>query len=181
MLTLKQQDKQDKNDSSGNASVAQQEQQQASVIEKPVVAHSGQLMFDATVAEQQIEYPTVLKLLNESRQQLERMIKQVCHEGNLTIPRTYKKESPPQVPSDCKKEIKKGLRQQLQYIKRDLRYMDDILEKYTILKYVPDKWDLKLIRAIHVCNNKAIYGHTNLTFALQSDNFADYPILIYKK
>jgi hypothetical protein len=36
-------------------------------------ANSGTLLLDATVAEQQIEYPTDLKLLNESRQQLERM------------------------------------------------------------------------------------------------------------
>jgi len=51
------------------------------------VGNSGILLLDATVAEQQIEYPTDLKLLNESREQLETMIAQVCKAGKLHQPR----------------------------------------------------------------------------------------------
>jgi hypothetical protein len=58
------------------------------------VANSGTLLLDATVAEQQIEYPTDLKLLNESREQLERMIEEVCKAGNLHQPRMYKNKAP---------------------------------------------------------------------------------------
>lgn len=55
------------------ATVGQQMQDDAAEMQTPKteikIAYSGQLMLDATVAEQQIEYPTDLKLLNESRQQ----------------------------------------------------------------------------------------------------------------
>ena len=56
-------------------------------------ANNGTLMVDATVAEQQIEYPTDLKLLNEGRQQLERMIQQVCKAGGVQQPRMYKQSA----------------------------------------------------------------------------------------
>ncbi|WP_179091413.1 hypothetical protein [[Flexibacter] sp. ATCC 35208] len=39
---------------------------------------SGTVMLDATVSEQQIEYPTDIKLLNEGRCQLEGMIERGC-------------------------------------------------------------------------------------------------------
>ncbi len=151
----------DKDDSNSNASAIEQDQQeQASAqslpeAEKSIVAHSGQLMIDATVAEQQIEYPTDIKLLHESRQQLERMIKQVCKEGALTMPRTYKRKARRQYlviakkKNKTKKEIRKGIRQQLQYVKRDLGYIDDLLGKHTILRRTLDKRDWKLLRAIH--------------------------------
>ncbi len=161
--TKNNQEQKDKDDSNSegihldNTATQQEQQQQASVSgsEKPAVAHSGQLMIDATVAEQQIEYPTDLKLLNESRQQLERMIKQVCNEGELTMPRTYKRKARRQYlvvvkkKNKTKKEIRKGLRRQLQYVKRDLGYIDDLLAKHSTLKNILDKRDWKLLRAIH--------------------------------
>ena len=78
--------------------------------------NSGTLPLDATVAEQQIEYPTDLKLLNESREQLERMIEQVCKEGKLHQPRMYKNKARQQYltiakkKKKTKKDIRKGLR-----------------------------------------------------------------------
>ena len=98
------------------------------------LAHRGQLMIDATVAEQQIEYPTDLKLLNESRQQLERMTKLWCYEGDLTMPRTYKRKARRQYmviakkKNKTKKEIRKALCQQLQYVKRDVGYVNALLD-----------------------------------------------------
>jgi transposase, IS5 family len=144
--------------SHSNATTVGQEQQgneQKEKISKPEIYHSGQLMVDATVAEQQIEYPTDLKLLNECRQQLERMIKDVCDEGDFKMPRTYKRKARQQYlviakkKNKTKKEIRKGIRRQLQYVKRDLRYINDLLEKYTILRTALNKRDWKLLRAIH--------------------------------
>ena len=135
-----------------------QGQQQSNLQEQtstPSVTHSGQLMLDATVAEQQIEYPTDLKLLNESRQQLERMIKEVCHSGDLLMPRMYKKTARQQYltiakkKNKTKKEIRKGIRLQLQYVKRDVHYINELLEEHTTLRKVLDKRDWKLLRAIH--------------------------------
>lgn len=132
----------------------QQSNEQGEQRLKPGDSHSGQLMVDATVAEQQIEYPTDLKLLNESRQQLERMIKEVCNEGNLRMPRTYKRKARRQYlviakkKNKTKKEIRKGIRRQLQYVKRDLRYINDILERRVILRIALNKRDWKLLRVI---------------------------------
>src|SRR5690606_12510352 len=83
-------------------------------------ATCGTLMMDATVAEQQIEYPTYLKLLNEGRMQLERMIEQVCNQGGLRQPGMYKKIARKKYLTLAKKkrktkrQIRRGLREQLQ-------------------------------------------------------------------
>ena len=118
-------------------------------------ANSGTLLLDATIAEQQIEYPTDLKLLNESREQLERMIRQVCKEGNLHQPRMYKNNARKQYltlakkKKKTKKQIRKGLRSQLQYVSRDLKYINKLLEDHSTLKKALDKRDGKLLQVIH--------------------------------
>ena len=119
------------------------------------VANSGTLLLDATVAEQQIEYPTDLKLLNESRQQLERMVEQVCKEGKLHQPRMYKNKARQQYltiakkKKKTKKDIRKGLRRQLQYLSRDIKYINKLLEQHATLKLSLNKRDWKLLQVIH--------------------------------
>ena len=119
------------------------------------VANSGTLLLDATVAEQQIEYPTDLKLLNESRQQLERMVEQVCKEGKLHQPRMYKNKARQQYltiakkKKKTKKDIRKGLRRQLQYVSRDIKYINKLLEQHATLKLSLNKRDWKLLQVIH--------------------------------
>ncbi len=120
-----------------------------------VAAHSGTLLLDATVAEQQIEYPTDLKLLNESREQLERMIEEVCKAGKLRQPRMYKNKARQQYLSiakkkrKTKKDIRKGLRRGLQYVWRDIKYINRLLEEQATLKTTLDKRDWKLLQVIH--------------------------------
>lgn len=117
--------------------------------------NSGTLLLDATVAEQQIEYPTDLKLLNESRQQLETMIAEICKEGGLRQPRMYKNKARQQYltvakkKKKTKKDIRKGLRRGLQYVSRDIKYINKLLEQHTTLKTVLNKRDWKLLRVIH--------------------------------
>ncbi len=118
-------------------------------------ANSGTLMMDATVAEQQIEYPTDLKLLNEGRQQLERMIQQVCKAGGLKQPRMYKQSARSKYLTIAKKknktykQIRRGIRQQLQYVQRDLKYINQLIEEQSQLRNVLDKRNWKLLRVIH--------------------------------
>ncbi len=73
--------------------VAEDKPTDTTATNAPSAANSGTLLLDATIAEQRIEYPTDLKLLNESREQLERMIGQVCKQGNLHQPRMYKNKA----------------------------------------------------------------------------------------
>jgi hypothetical protein len=125
-------------------------------------ANSGTLLLDATVAEQQIEYPTDLKLLNESRQQLERMVRKVCKEGKLRQPRMYKNKARQQYLSiakkkkKTKKDIRKGLRSQLQHVSRDIKYVDKLLGQHTTLKSALDKRDWQAV----ACHTHEVYRRT---------------------
>ena len=117
--------------------------------------NSGTLLVDATIAEQQIEYPTDLKLLNQGREQLERMIEQICKEGALHQPRMYKNNARKNYLTLAKKkkktkrEIRKGLRIQLQYVSRDLKYINSLLEQHPALRTSLDKRDWKLLQVVH--------------------------------
>jgi IS5 family transposase len=119
------------------------------------VPNSGTLLVDATIAEQQMEYPTDLKMLNETREQLERIIEQVCKEGSLHPPRMYKKNARKDYlglakkKKKTKKNIRKGLRAQLQYVSRDLKYINKLLDENTSLKATLNKRDWKLLQVIH--------------------------------
>jgi len=114
---------------------------------------SGTLLLDATVAEQQIEYPTDLKLLNEGRQQLERIIAKGCKALDIAQPRMYKQTARKKYLNIAKKkrktknQIRNGIRQQLQYVKRDLGYVNDMVEKHSSLPAL-NKRDWQLLRVI---------------------------------
>lgn len=114
---------------------------------------SGTLLLDATVAEQQIEYPTDLKLLNESREQLERIIAKGCKALSIEQPRMYKQTARKKYLNIAKKkrktknQIRSGIRQQLQYVKRDLGYVKDLVEKHSPLSGL-SKRDWQLLRVI---------------------------------
>ena len=130
------------------------EQNDSTVENNTLPSNSGTLLLDATVAEQQIEYPTDLKLLNESREQLERMTEQVCKEGKLHQPRMYKNKARQQYLSvakkkkKTKKDIRKALRRQLQYVLRDIKYINKLLDQHTTLKTALNKRDWKLLQVI---------------------------------
>jgi transposase, IS5 family len=125
--------------------------------EAPASTNSGTLLLDATVAEQQIEYPTDLKLLNESRQHLERMIAQICEDLEIKQPRMYKQTARKKYLNLAKKkkktknQIRTAIRQQLQYVRRDLGYINDLIEKnlpvihlrkrdWTLLRVISEVW-----------------------------------------
>lgn len=114
---------------------------------------SGTLLLDATVAEQQIEYPTDLKLLNASREQLERIIAKGCKALNIAPPRMYKQTARKNYLNIAKKkrktksQLRGGIRQQLQYVKRDLGYVNGLVEKHSLLSEL-SKRDWQLPRVI---------------------------------
>ncbi|WP_322518495.1 IS5 family transposase [Chitinophaga sancti] len=115
---------------------------------------SGTVMLDATVSEQQIEYPTDIKLLNEGRRQLERMIERGCQVAELVMPRMYRRIARKQYLNIAKKknkskrDIRRGIRQQLQYVKRDLKYINWLIESEANFKGVLKMKDWRLIRVI---------------------------------
>jgi IS5 family transposase len=98
----------------------------------------GTLILDATCVPQNIRFPTDASLLNEGRELLEGMIdtahKAGATEGNK--PRTYRnlaRRDWLRFARDRKatrKKIRKAIRQQLGYVKRNLGYLEAILSKY---------------------------------------------------
>ena len=111
--------------------------------------NKGTLILDATCAPQNIRFPTDASLLNEARLNAEEII-DVLHENGLTEgkkkPRTYREKAKRQYNSfskcrkKTKKSIRKVIRQQLGYLKRDLSHIDQIVENHPDgLKELP-KW-----------------------------------------
>lgn len=97
-------------------------------------ANSGTLIVDATCAPQNIKYPQDIELLNEVREKLEDMLSRISDEYGFYRPRMYKKKARKDYLTLAKcrkrgvKKIRKAIRKQLQYIRRDLGYMDNLLE-----------------------------------------------------
>lgn len=96
--------------------------------------HQGQLILDATVVEQAISLPTDLSLLNEAREFSEQIIDTLC--AHLKIdqkPRTYREKARSAYLAIAKqkrpggKTLHRGIRQQLQYLRRNLGHIEQIL------------------------------------------------------
>ena len=100
--------------------------------------NSGTLILDATCAPQNISYPQDVNLLNEAREKLEKMIDIICYEQNYYKPRMYRQKARKDYLNlaKCKKrtakKICKAIKAQLQYIRRDLGYIDTFLEEIAL-------------------------------------------------
>ncbi|GAB6194620.1 hypothetical protein JCM39068_43760 [Desulfocastanea catecholica] len=97
-------------------------------------SHKGKLVIDATVAEQAIRYPTDLGLLNESREISEHLIDELAKGSGVRKPRTYREQAKKRYLTIAKnmkpgrKLIRKGIRQQLLYLRRNLSHIDRLLD-----------------------------------------------------
>ena len=102
--------------------------------EEPEPTHQGKLILDATVAEQAIRYPTDLSLLNEAREFSEQIIDFLYPGTPLTKkPRTYRQQARKAYLSIVKqrrpgnKKLRRGIKQQLQYLRRNLGHIETLL------------------------------------------------------
>lgn len=100
--------------------------------------HRGMLKIDATVSPQDIAYPTDTKLLDDCRQFTEHLIDYFWKSGYIlreTKPRTYRKTASAyylnfaKKKSPSKKIIKKCIKQQLQYIQRNMKHINKVLDR----------------------------------------------------
>ena len=117
-------------DSDNNSSAGGSEDSKS---EEPESKNKGTLILDATCAPQNISYPQDINLLNEARENLETIIDDICYTYNFYKPRMYRKNARKDYLNlaKCKKRTKKKIRnaikQQLQYIRRDLGYIDTFI------------------------------------------------------
>ncbi len=94
----------------------------------------GKLILDATVAPQAIRYPTDLSLLNEARELSEQIIDILYPKTPLKKkPRTYRKKARKAYLALVKqrrpagKARRRGIKQQLQYLRRNLKHIEGLL------------------------------------------------------
>jgi hypothetical protein len=119
------------------------DQKAAKAIES--VTNKGDVQLDATVADQKIKYPNDVELLNTARQEADRLIDLLCEALEQKRPRTYRNTARKHFLQFAKRKtkpkniIRKARRQQLNYLKRNLRYLDLL-----IIKYQSDKQTLRL-------------------------------------
>lgn len=99
-------------------------------------SNQGKLILDATCAPADIHYPTDIWLLNNVRESLEEIIDVLHspHIGNRNKPRTYRKTAHKDFLNFSKsrrpngKKIRKATGQQLRYIRRDFKIIDELIE-----------------------------------------------------
>ena len=112
----------------------------------------GTMILDATCAPQQISYPQDINLLNEARVNLENIIDAICYEYNYRRPRMYRDNARKDYLSLAKcrkrttKKIRQAIKKQLQYVRRDLGYIELLLEQDDV------KLTKKQLRRIRVIN-----------------------------
>ncbi|TNC79336.1 MAG: IS5 family transposase [Oleiphilus sp.] len=99
--------------------------------------HKGKLILDATVAPQAIRFPTDLGLLNEAREFSERIIDKLFENTGLkNKPRTYRQKARKAYLAIVKKKrpgaklIRKGIKQQWQYLRRNLVHIKQLLQHF---------------------------------------------------
>ncbi len=92
--------------------------------------HKGKLILDATVAEQAIRFPTDLSLLNEARELTEKIIDLLHpHNHESKKPRTYRQVARQRFLAIVKQRrprktaLHKGIRKQLQYVRRNIGHI----------------------------------------------------------
>jgi transposase, IS5 family len=149
----------DKNESTAEQSDSEQQRQSD---EKP---NAGTLLMDATACPQDIAYPTDLNLLNDAREKSEELI-DILHSG-LTIdkPRTYREVARKQYLSTAqkkkktKKEIRIALRRQLQYLKRNIKHIHQLLSEYERIPFKRQQYKYLLVIQTLYDQQKYMYDH----------------------
>ncbi len=102
--------------------------------------NKGSLKIDATVANQKIVFPTDAGLLNTARKESERLIDLLYQQSCLKKPRDYRRIARTQYlvfskkRRKSKKEIRKFIGKQLNYVKRNLAYIEKLLDSIESIK-----------------------------------------------
>ena len=106
------------------------------------IEHKGRVIFDATACPQDIAYPTDLNLLNDAREKLEELIDIVYNPAlHSDKPRTYRKVARKTYLHTAQKKrtghkvIRKAIREQLNFVRRDIKSIHTLLDAYEGLPF----------------------------------------------
>ena len=124
--------------------------------QSPPPANAGKLLVDATCTPADITYPTDLKLLAEAREKTEAFI-DILHEsfiGQCNKPRTYRQQARKRFLTIAKqkkpgrKKIRKAIGQQLRYLRRNLKHIEEQLRNGANLSMLSN-YQYKSLLVIH--------------------------------
>ena len=146
--------------------------------EKPALPNAGKLLMDATVAPQNITYPTDLKLLNAARQKSEALIDKLYNKdvhGQVKV-RTYRQIAQKNFLNTAKKkaksskEIYRANGSQLRYLKRNLQHIAGLLKacEASDLALPLDEKDLAYLQTIQTVYDQQFTMHTTRTHRIEN-------------
>lgn len=129
--------------------------------------NGGTINIDATIVEQDIQYPTDLGILNESREKLEEIIDLICIKTQQDKPRTYRIKARKKYLNVAKKkrrthkEIRKAVGAQLNFVNRDLKHVESLLLNCANPETIFNKHELKYLQVIHEAYRQQREMYTN--------------------
>ena len=132
--------------------------------------NSGTLIIDASCAPQNIKYPQDINLLNEAREKLEKLIKKICKEQNWYVPRMYRKRARKDYLSlaKCRKrpanKVRNAIKKQLNYVYRDLGYIEWFLEQDCVEL---SERDAAMLDVIYKVYEQQLYMYENKTHSVE--------------
>lgn len=167
--TVKQEDTkdEDKNDDDNNPTSDSNDSSDSQNDEEKTT-NSGTLIIDATCAPSNIRYPLDYSLLNEARIKLENMIDRFCADYSFKKPRMRRKEARKNYLSLAKSKkpgidkIRKTIRKQLGYVKRDLGFLENFMSE----GYAPIKKEIALLETIMTLYEQQLYMYENETHSV---------------
>ena len=133
-------------------------------------AKEGSLIVDATACPQDIAYPTDLNLLNDAREQSEKLVDLLFSKVKLLDaarqkPRTYRKIARKeylkvaQKKHKTKAEIRHALRKQLSYLNRNIRYILGLLKNFQRIPLKRKEYKYLLVIQTLYEQQKYMYDH----------------------
>lgn len=132
--------------------------------------NKGTLILDATCAPSNIRYPQDFSLLNEAREKLEAIIDRFCKDYGWNKPRTYRQEARKnylalaKTKKRSKSKIRKTIRKQLGYVKRNLGYIDDYLKA----GFTPTEKERTLLETIRLLHEQQDHMYQNHTHSVEN-------------
>lgn len=136
----------------------------------PICANHGKLLVDATVAPQNITFPTDLKLLDAARRKSEQIIDKIYAPDlhGKTKVRTYRRIARKDFLNGSKrkrktsKEIYYFNSCQVRYLRRNLKHIDNLLEAYEKCPLKPkDLWCLRVLHTVYEQQDYMLRNRTN--------------------
>lgn len=116
--------------------------------------HKGDMLLDATACVADIKYPTDLDLLNDSREKAEELIDKICERTKAHKPRTYRNVARKDYLETIKrknlgkKKRNKAIKRQIQYLERDIKHVNDLLDGCPIDMKILDRSERKYFYVI---------------------------------